>query len=61
MVLPITVATVLVVVAVMLNVRGSYRVKVIVGMNNVVVKVEREADDETMTVLSVAVDVPVLR
>ena len=61
MVLPITVATVLVVVAVKLNVSGSYRVKVIVGMNNVVVKVEREADDETMTVLSVAVDVPVLR
>jgi len=53
--LPITVAAVFIVVAVKLNVSGSYRVKVSVGMTDAVVMAEREADDETMVLVSVAV------
>jgi len=59
-VLPITVETVSVVVAVQLNVRGSYRVKVTVGMKEVSMAVNSNADDEATVLVSVAVEVAVL-
>jgi len=59
-VLPITVVTVSVVVAVQLNVRGSYRVRVTIGMKDVCVAVNSDANDDATVLVSVAVEVTVL-
>jgi len=58
--LPTTVATVSVVVAVQLNVRRSYRVKVTVGMKDVSVTVNIDANEEATVLVSVAEEVTVL-
>jgi len=58
--LPIVVPTVSVVVSVKLNVRGSYCIKVAVGIQDVFVIVSNEANDETTVLVSVALEVTVL-